>query len=295
MKLICENCKNEFERKRKGHVDKTFCCYECFQEYKKKTGFMRRLPDLVCSNCGKVYHPDKRRSLDRKNYHFCSKECSVEYFRKGEETRCPVCGKSFIANCNRLKYCSRECFVKSRKLYKSKAEQRIAYKERRKERNKNEIEKKKAEQLQKQAEERERLRLEKFHPCATCGTITDRPRYCCDECAKKAENRKREIKRRKRISENGKVDYNFSLLDLIERDNNICQICGEQCNINDFETKGGTFIAGNMYPSIDHIIPISHGGVHQLSNVQLAHRICNSMKSDKSIYKEKEGQICFDI
>ena len=41
------------------------------------------------------------------------------------------------------------------------------------------------------------------------------------------------------------------------------------------------FMAGNDYPTIDHIKPISKGGTHTWDNVQLAHFHCNSIKSDK--------------
>ena len=41
--------------------------------------------------------------------------------------------------------------------------------------------------------------------------------------------------------------------------------------------------SGPMYPSIDHIIPMSKGGGHIWSNVQVAHIICNSIKSDKAV------------
>lgn len=36
-----------------------------------------------------------------------------------------------------------------------------------------------------------------------------------------------------------------------------------------------------MSPSIDHIIPLSRGGSHSMSNVQSAHLGCNSRKADK--------------
>ena len=39
-----------------------------------------------------------------------------------------------------------------------------------------------------------------------------------------------------------------------------------------------------MSPSVDHIIPISKGGdATAIDNLQLAHRTCNRMKSDKLI------------
>ena len=42
------------------------------------------------------------------------------------------------------------------------------------------------------------------------------------------------------------------------------------------------FVVGAMYPSIDHVKPISKGGLHEWGNVQLAHFSCNSKKGDKA-------------
>ena len=69
---------------------------------------------------------------------------------------------------------------------------------------------------------------------------------------------------------------------LYKRDNGICKICGHKCDYTDYYIdENGTYIAGNNYPSIDHIKPISKGGCHTWENVQLAHRICNTIKNDK--------------
>ena len=46
---------------------------------------------------------------------------------------------------------------------------------------------------------------------------------------------------------------------------------------------GDTFIADNMYPSIDHVKLLARGGLHEWSNVKLAHRICNSIKKDNKV------------
>ena len=35
-------------------------------------------------------------------------------------------------------------------------------------------------------------------------------------------------------------------------------------------------------PSADHIIPVSHGGTHDLSNLQLTHSSCNSIRQNKT-------------
>lgn len=46
-----------------------------------------------------------------------------------------------------------------------------------------------------------------------------------------------------------------------------------------------------MSPTVDHIIPIAHGGSSDISNLQLAHRCCNRAKSDKLVEKKTFEQI----
>lgn len=72
-------------------------------------------------------------------------------------------------------------------------------------------------------------------------------------------------------------DETVTLVGLIERDNGICKICGLPIDGNDI--KNGHI--GRMYPTIDHIIPLSRGGEHSWKNVQLAHMHCNAGKCDR--------------
>lgn len=69
------------------------------------------------------------------------------------------------------------------------------------------------------------------------------------------------------------AEVGISLRKLIKRDGLTCKICGLPC------FDGGDYLA-DLYPTIDHIIPISKGGGHTWSNVQIAHRICNRNKSN---------------
>lgn len=128
----------------------------------------------------------------------------------------------------------------------------------------------------------ERKRIERLHPCAVCGRQTDRPKYCSDVCKRKAENKNRELKRRSRIKD-AMVDKDITVQGLYNRDGGQCYICGLMCRWDDYIQKDGTIICGDWYPSIDHVKPLAKGGKHSWSNVKLAHRRCNIVKSD-SIY-----------
>ena len=136
------------------------------------------------------------------------------------------------------------------------------------------------ERIKKQQEEKERKRKEQEHPCSVCGTITSRPTYCSDKCAKKAKNSRKEAARRARIS-NQLVDKDITLESLFKRDKGVCHICGDRCDYEDYTVMDGVFIAGDWYPSIDHVVALSNGGKHSWSNVRLAHRLCNTKKSNK--------------
>jgi 5-methylcytosine-specific restriction endonuclease McrA len=52
--------------------------------------------------------------------------------------------------------------------------------------------------------------------------------------------------------------------EVYRRDRNICHVCGK------FVPKGER--------SLDHLVPLSRGGVHSMSNVALAHGRCNSKR-----------------
>ena len=58
-----------------------------------------------------------------------------------------------------------------------------------------------------------------------------------------------------------------------ERDNWICQLCNRPINPNLKHPHLRSV-------SLDHILPLSKGGMHTRSNVQSAHWICNVRKSN---------------
>lgn len=112
--------------------------------------------------------------------------------------------------------------------------------------------------------------------CAHCGAFyfSSRSKYCSPECSKAVmnhyfSNRKEEKRKRARTKDSNSI----SVLSLYKRDDGICWLCGEACDIN-ADTNS------NMYPSVDHVKPISLGGKDEWGNVRLAHRLCNSLRSN---------------
>lgn len=76
---------------------------------------------------------------------------------------------------------------------------------------------------------------------------------------------------------NAMVDNNITIDALIERDGCNCYICGEKTNFNDL--RWGNF--GPDYPTIDHVVPLAHGGVHSWDNVRVCCGLCNVTKRDQ--------------
>lgn len=129
-------------------------------------------------------------------------------------------------------------------------------------------------------EEKEKRRLQRVHRCPTCGKATDKSLCCSAECSRKYINRTHDQRRRAKLKD-AMVDGDIQIAELFRRDEGICYLCGGKCDFNDCETRDdGTFVAGNNYPSIDHVVPLAVGGKHSWQNVRLAHHYCNTVKSD---------------
>ena len=129
-----------------------------------------------------------------------------------------------------------------------------------------------------------------------CGNIMSSNSQRCSYCVKKAERKRREIKRRHKISAVC-IDNDITLEKLYQRDDGKCYLCGCICDWNDKTETDRAVICGNYYPSIDHVIPLSKGGTHSWNNVKLAHRICNSLKKDDIIDQsemEKQNSESYD-
>jgi predicted nucleic acid-binding Zn ribbon protein len=117
--------------------------------------------------------------------------------------------------------------------------------------------------------------------CVVCGkaftTYNPQQKTCCSECGKKLSY----ARKQKRIPKAQMVDKDITLEALYRRDSGVCYLCGGQCDWNDIIMERNC--VGRNYPSIDHIVPVSRGGLHAWNNVRLAHFGCNLEKSDSLI------------
>ena len=240
---------------------------------------------VACDCCGEIF------IAHRKDNRYCSHKCrDVAYKKsKGQDSKleprrviCAVCGTQFETfNSNQIT-CSKECSKKNKRendkhrLHReSKQLPFEEYKRLRKEQAQQRAEKKSLEMAWYKAlhtVERE---------CAECGALfycldTDTRVTCSKECSRRYGNRKAD----KRVPAAQRIDK-ITLKKLYKRDKGICYLCGDACDWNDWRvSKNGNSYPGDKYPTIEHVVPISKGGLDAWDNVRLACWKCNLNKAD---------------
>lgn len=215
--------------------------------------------------------------------------------KKPITVRCRDCGRTFERQAHIFRdvangtwTANNECpLCRQDRQNKRKQEQETEREERRikAEHEAQEVAKRKAERLSRKIGNETTKRLA-THVCKNCGiefcqmvTGYNSEVYCSERCQVRWFNKTHSDKRHK-ILTSRKYDKSISLERLFKRDKGVCYLCGKPCDWNDGVTKEGTFVAGNNYPSIDHIVPVAKGGTHTWDNIKLAHRICNTLKRD---------------
>lgn len=321
--MKCEYCGKEFTGRKKKYCSRECCYNADVDNKRMKYVWIsdRAEKCLLCGGkLGKGKYKFCSDECARKHYNIQTGRLShSEILTKN----CCVCGKEFQTWKSRQTTCSEECKILHRKEYNSKrdkSEQRKAYdrvkylrkhpdaktSEQRHEEHLLRLERQKEEQAEKaiamflQEVESEPQRAKKIaeekrlkeanrkywqeyeaeHECAICGCVFvahyPLAKYCSKKCSRK-------VTRIRKRYEGITIDKDITVQKLAKRDHDKCQLCGLPVDWNDKHKTDKAVICGDMYPSIDHIIPISSGGLHAWNNVQLAHRICNTRKSNKVI------------
>lgn len=216
-------------------------------EYVDRSGFdyvggyqMAKKPITVrCRDCGRTFE---------RQFHIFRDVVNGTWMAGNE---CPLCRKDVIDAKEREE---QERRAKAQHEARIKAEQR-------------EIEL--ADLISRQVEERLAI-----HVCKNCGqeyciesTGYNSVKYCSEKCMKRYVMRVKNDRRLRRMKTRNH-DSDITLEKLFRKENGICYLCGMPCDWNDI-IEGN---AGDNYPSIDHVCPISKGGTHEWRNVRLAHR-----------------------
>ena len=213
---------------------------------------------LACHQCGVEFmvKPSKR-------VKFCGRPCMIKALNvrrqqlrveRGEVAKkkhkasylkqCSVCREGFVTYHQHRKYCSDKCTRKQSSLWFSE------------------------------------YKLNKRGPidCRTCGESHTKPGvFCSDDCRAemaRAVRKNNRHKRRNRLRDRSECTGK-ELAQVYIRDNMECQCCGVKCD-------NGLDCNSDLYPNLDHMIPLAMGGWHGLDNIELLCRKCNMEKHDSA-------------
>lgn len=216
----------------------------------------------VCATCKsekpmQEFYGDKTRA-DGKRQHCkaCDKAKSAQRYANrvkldtgamvGEESRleCPTCGDTFTTPNRNRKFCSTKC-----------------------------------KNVDTWTRERSRSgrRYQSERCCFTCGEqfTAEHPKWinCSPECIKQYNTYMRGSHKTRAMLYG--VEYQrVPKIKIYDRDKWTCGLCGELID------KGAKY-PDPLSVSLDHVVPISHGGPHTPANLQAAHWICNVSKSNR--------------
>lgn len=273
----------EFKKEGWLHKDiasKLKVCGKKVAKVLKENDMHIKVRKVNCRNCNTAFKTKSVHAL------FCKDKCRMQYNKKNRGTlkECQWCKREFRSYGHKL-YCSKECREETQnynRLVRLKQQEVIKI-------NK---------EIKKLSNVFRNVLVERKRTCGYCekefimvkGKTGNK--YCSNECSELSVKRRAKKKRRskdKRWRTNGKPDYSITLDKLHIKYNGICHLCGNQTNYSDmYINDEGHYIAGDSYPSIDHLVPISKGGTHTWDNVRLAHRLCNSLKGNKHEKRERE-------
>lgn len=242
----------------------------------------RPAPPKMCAVCE---HPITGRP---RTFKYCSDECLAESKLRRrrppahEPRPCKGCGTTITPGPrerNRKLWCSAACHARYQR--RNASEQR---RQAERERNRGRVRRSKA-MPPRIVEARRKLRRASrgtssknstwaMGHCDSCGESFTRrangsiPRFCSEKCKRRSNNERRRARERDAYVE----DVNRTAI--FERDGWRCQLCRKKVD--------GSLPTGHMMSAtLDHIVPLASGGLHEAANCQLAHSICNSLKGDR--------------
>ena len=210
---------------------------------------------IACMFCGsvKLLGDANRRAYEKSGRSFCDQDCSW--------------------NWKSIYYASEhfEHFEKSRNATKER-------KQKQRELSRRSMEARKMETVERIKRKREERKQKGWITCTVCNKTVwresqlNKRRFCSKSCKKDAG--RIHSGNRRRLLQERSFGAVITLRKLFIKDGKRCKSCGTIC------VKPEGYNQPNE-ANIDHIMPLSKGGLHTWSNVQLLCRTCNMAKSDK--------------
>lgn len=250
-------------------------CLSCYNEYYRQ--MRRRREGLepaprpgqprnkLCRKCGQTFCTTDDHF---KNCESCRPQTNLT---RAESRTCAWCSNLFTAKANHQRYCNRACKRRARevRLGRQQDHRNVANPQ--------------GHRLR--SAQGATCKLIIVH-CKTCNVVMvsrHNSKFCSKQCkidetgrrimglyhqATRSADVKRAMAWRRQI-----VAY------LVQRDGADCGICG--CHV-DITLPSGP--RGNkMGPSIDHVVPRSHGGGDEMANLRLTHWICNRQRGNRGV------------
>ncbi len=242
---------------------------------------------MDCKNCGSeinlVNPPGKRGPKPI----YCSDNCrresnnkrQLDYFHKSTKFKkiCKHCKIDFYSYREDTKYCSTDCAHKSKRTLIGTLRKCLNCG------NKFEPSYKENKYCSLSCASRHKLyKVTSTKSCINCGKLFEVLSnnqfglYCSKKCGDKHykqlnPDKEHNKRARYRTKKNNNTVEEVSFEYICERDNWKCQICGKRVS----KLKKWPH---PLSPSLDHIMPISLGGAHSITNIQLTHLKCNLSK-----------------
>lgn len=203
--------------------------------------------ERTCEGCGETWLATSKRAR------FCSVSC-INKARRFEHT-CEECGTTWVNASAASRHCSPECarasrFTKDVELWRPLpwwARHRVWVVQ----------------------APRRRWYAGRCRRC-DASFVSDQPenRYCSRPCGRA------DAKARRRARKKNAYVSDVYRKKIFERDKWTCQLCHRKVNQR-------AVVPHPRAPVLDHIIPLNDDGTHEPANVQCAHFLCNSIKSDR--------------
>jgi hypothetical protein len=111
MRIKCDWCGEEFDRKPSRVKERNYCSRACLGRANAER--FRQQRAIVCDYCGREFEYLGHHT-GRNQHFFCSKQCSDNFKSKQVEVTCDLCGKQFMKKQSDIarsshNFCSLEC------------------------------------------------------------------------------------------------------------------------------------------------------------------------------------------